>query len=47
MTGSMWMEMPAPYDEDEFPEGGMWLCCGKLEKEAERCSIGTGHEAAG
>ena len=43
---SFWMEMPEPIDRDEFPEGGMWLCCGKTSKAgSDACSIGK-HEAA-
>ena len=44
---SLWMDMPEPVDRDEFPEGGMWLCCGKTSKAgSEACSIGN-HEAVG
>ena len=41
---SMWMDIPEPVDRDEFPEGGLYLCCGALRKETFGCSIGK-HEA--
>jgi len=39
-----WMAAAPPVDWKAFPEGGLWLCCGKLEKDtAEKCHIGV-HE---
>lgn len=40
---SIWMDIPEPVDWDEFPQGGMYLCCGALSKAAVGCSIGK-HE---
>ena len=40
---SLWMEIPDPIDWDEFPQGGMYLCCGALDKQGAGCSIGK-HE---
>ena len=35
------MELPPPYDEDEFPDGGMWRCCGGTSKlESDGCTLG-------
>ena len=41
-----WMqaeEKDGAVDRDEFPEGGMWLCCGSRKREgsAETCSLGV------
>ena len=42
-----WMELDCEdlgYRADEFPEGGMWHCCGGTSKACEGCAIST-HEA--
>lgn len=40
---SEWMDVPPPVDDDEFPDGGMWRCCGRTKKDAEGCTLGV-HE---
>lgn len=42
-----WMSLDVAdlgYSPDEFPEGGMWQCCGRTSKASEGCAIGA-HEA--
>jgi DnaJ-class molecular chaperone len=40
-----WMAAAPPVDWKAFPEGGLWLCCGKLSKgAAPKCHLGL-HEA--
>jgi hypothetical protein len=35
-----WMPVPLPVDWNEWPEGGLWSCCGGMRKAAEGCALG-------
>ncbi len=40
-----WMAVPPPVDWKEWPEGGLWRCCSRPQREAEGCALGW-HVAA-